>query len=134
MKEHAFRLERGNDLLLSIENYVSDNNIKAGVILSGVGCLYKATIRDAGGVDIVTLNKDVEIVSITGTLSQDGCHLHISFSDKDLKTYGGHLVKGCLVNTTAEVCMFEFEDYKFKRKFDDKTGYSELSVERLSSK
>ena len=49
MKTYAFRLQKGEDLKLSIENYVIENNIEAGVILSAVGCLYKAVIRDAEG-------------------------------------------------------------------------------------
>lgn len=128
MKEHAFRLARGNDLKKSIEKYVVDNNIKAGVILSGVGCLYQAIIRDASGVNCKTLNKDVEIVSMTGTLSVDGCHLHISVSDEDLATYGGHLKDGCLVNTTAEIVLLELDSYVFERIPDEITGYKELNV------
>ena len=130
MKQHAFRLKRGTDLLLAIEEYVNKNNITAGTIVCCVGCLYKAVIRDAGGKDTVTLDMDVEIVSITGTLSPDGCHIHISVSDKDLKTYGGHLMPGCLVNTTAEIVLLELDDYSFKREMDNETGYKELVIEK----
>ena len=94
MKEHVFRLQKGDDLKLSIEKYVEEKNIRAGVIISCVGCLYKSVIRNAGGKESVQLDKDVEIVSITGTLSQDGCHIHVSLSDEELKTYGGHLKGG----------------------------------------
>ena len=128
MKEHAFRLKRGDDLLAFIESYVHKNQIKAGIIASCVGCLYKATIRNAGGKDTVTLDNDVEIVSITGTLSLEGCHIHISVSDKELITYGGHLMPGCLVNTTAECILFELDNYTFKREMDDETGYDELTI------
>lgn len=132
MKTHVFRLQKGDDLKKSIEKYVYENNIKAGAILSGVGCLYTAVIRNAGGVDSITLEKDVEIVSMTGTLSLDGCHIHISVSDEELKTYGGHLKEGCLVNTTAEIVIIEFENYIFRREMDNKTGYKELVVSEHS--
>lgn len=131
MKEHAFRLTRGNDLKLSIEKYCEDNKIQAGVILSCVGCLSEANIRNASGVKCIKIDKDIEIVSITGTVSQNGCHIHISVSDEELKTYGGHLKDGCIVNTTAEIVIIELSNYKFDRTMDENTGYKELTISEL---
>lgn len=131
MKEHVFRLTRGNDLKLSIEKYCEDNKIQAGAILSCVGCLSEAVIRNASGVKCIKIDKDIEIVSITGTVSQNGCHIHISVSDEELKTYGGHLKDGCIVNTTAEVVIIELGNYKFDRTMDENTGYKELTISEL---
>jgi len=130
MKEHAFRLVKGDDLKKSLEKYTIDNNIRSGVIISGVGCLYEAVIRDASGVSCVTLKQKLEIVSVTGTLSLDGCHIHIAVSDEQLKTYGGHLKYGCLVNTTAEIVILELDSYTFDRKMDEETGYKELFISK----
>ncbi len=130
MKEHAFRLTKGDDLKLQIEKYVKVNNIQAGVILTAVGCIYEAVIRNAGGVDTVQLKEKLEIVSITGSLSINGCHIHISVSDENLNTYGGHLKDGCLVNTTAEIVILELESYSFDRKMDNSTGYKEIVITR----
>ena len=134
MKEHAFRLQKGQDLKLELEKYVKYNKIKAGVIVSCVGCLYQAVIRNAGGKECIKLEKDVEIVSITGTFSIDGCHIHIAVSDEELNTYGGHLKDGCLINTTAEIVILELEDYTFSREMDEKTGYKELVVKKSIKK
>ena len=131
MKIHAFRLTKGMDLKKSIEDYVVDHNIKSGVILSGVGCVYKAVLRTADGVTVVTLDNHYEIVSVTGTLSVDGCHIHIRLSDTELNVIGGHLKDGCLVNVTAEIVLGEFEDFEFGREFDESTGYKELTIKRL---
>lgn len=128
MKEHAFRLQKGQDLKIELEKYVKENEIKAGVIVTCVGCLYEAVIRNAGGKECIKLDKKLEIVSITGTLSINGSHIHIAVSDEKLNTYGGHLKEGCLVNTTAEVVIFELEDYLFSREIDETTGYKELVV------
>jgi len=130
MKEHAFRLVKGDDLKKSLEKYTIDNNIRAGAVISGVGCLYEAVIRDASGVSCVTLKQKLEIVSLTGTLSLDGCHIHISVSDEQLKTYGGHLKDGCLINTTAEIVIFELDSYIFSREMDEGTGYKELFINK----
>lgn len=132
MKEHAFRLIRGQDLKISIEEYCEKNNIKSGVIVSGVGCLSEALVRNAGGIKCVKIDKDVEIVSITGTVSKNGCHIHISVSDEELKTYGGHLKDGCIVNTTAEIVILELQEYEFSREIDEDTGYKELVIKKIN--
>ena len=131
MKEHAFRLHKGQDLKLELEKYVKENEIKAGVIVSCVGCLYEAVIRNAGGKESIKLNKKLEIVSITGTFSIDGCHIHISVSDEELTNYGGHLKDGCIVNTTCEVVILELANYEFSRAMDDSTGYKELVIKEI---
>ena len=131
LKIHAFRLTKGMDLKKCIEDYVVEHKIKSGVILSGVGCLYKVVLRTADGVTVKTIDDHYEIVSVTGTLSMDGCHIHISLSDVDLNVIGGHLKDGCLVNVTAEIVLGEFEDYEFGRDFDESTGYKELTIKKI---
>lgn len=125
---HVFRLTKGQDLMVSINNYLQDNNIKAGILLSCVGCVYQLTIRLADGESQMSVSDNFEIVSVTGTLSQLDSHIHISFSGKDGTTIGGHLLVGCLVNTTAEICILELEDFNFERQFDENTGYKELVI------
>ena len=63
-----------------------------------------------------------------GTLSPKGVHIHISVSDENGNTIGGHLKNGCIVNTTAEVCLLVFDNIKFDREFDETTGYDELVI------
>lgn len=128
MKEHAFRLVKGDDLRGKIEQYATDNNIQAGVILSAVGCLDKANIRDASGVKCHILDKRLEICAITGTISVNDSHIHIVVSDDKLITYGGHLKNGCIVNTTVEVVILELSNYSFLRELDEKTGYEEIVI------
>ena len=128
MKPHAFRLTKGMDLLKSIKEYCAEHNIRAGIVLSGVGCVYRAKIRDAGGVEINEIDEDLEIVSICGTVSKNRCHLHVSFSKRDLSVVGGHLVEGCMVNTTCEVVLLEIENYIFEKEHDKSTGYDELKI------
>jgi len=128
LKIHAFRLLPGQDLKASLEQYVRDRQIKAGVILSGVGSLQRATLRLADE-SLKTFEQKFEIVSLTGTLSQDGCHLHISLADSQGQVVGGHLKGGCLIYTTAEMVIGEISDVTFKRRPDQDTGFNELVVE-----
>lgn len=124
---HCFRLTKGMDLKNEIEKYVKNNQI-SGVVLCSVGCLSNLNIRLADGESILEKEGMFEIVSTTGTLSKDGVHIHISVSDEFGNTIGGHLKDGCIVNTTAEVVLNVFDNIKFERKFDDKTGYNELVI------
>lgn len=128
MKTHVFRLTKNMDLLHSLKKYCEESNIAAGTIASSVGCVHKATIRNAGGVEIIELNEDLEIISLNGTISKNRCHLHAAFAKKDLSVIGGHLCEGCLVNTTCELVLLELDDYTFMEEFDQNTGYDELKI------
>lgn len=44
--------------------------------------------------DIRTMNDEYEIISLVGTVSVNGSHLHLSFSDKNGDVMGGHLKEG----------------------------------------
>ena len=125
---HCFRLTYGQDLYESIRTYADDRHIAAAVVLSAVGCVYRWELRDASGVNIRSGEEHAEIVSLMGTVSEHGCHLHASFSREDLSTFGGHLRPGCLVNTTAEIVLQELEGIAFTREPDEKTGYDELVI------
>ena len=126
MKTHSVRLRRGSDLLRSIESLAQEKKIKAGVVLSGVGCVTKARIRDASGVTIRDINVPCEIVSLDGTVSEKRCHLHLSLAREDLSVIGGHLVEGCIINTTCELVIGELSDVAIDVAFDPETGYDEL--------
>ena len=128
MKEHVFRLHRGCDLYESIRSYCLEHHIQAGYVAACVGCVTKATIRSADGATIHTLEERLEIVSLTGTISEKRCHLHISFSREDLSVVGGHLMPGCRINTTAEVVLCELDAFSFGKVFDPETGYNELEI------
>ncbi|MBQ2232555.1 MAG: DNA-binding protein [Erysipelotrichaceae bacterium] len=105
MKELAVRLKKGADLKASIEEICLKNEVSCAVILSGVGCLYKAQIRLAGATEVLEFKEDLEIVSLTGTIAAGKSHIHISLADEKGKVYGGHLKNGCLVNTTCELVL-----------------------------
>ena len=127
---YCFRLTKGMDLKKEIEKYVISNKV-SGVILCAVGCLSKLTIRLADGESVLEKEGMFEIVSVTGTLSEDGLHIHISVSDEAGNTIGGHLKDGCIVNTTSEVVLDIFDDIKFTREYDEKTGYKELVITNI---
>ena len=103
-----------------------EKNIKSGFVASGVGCISKGRIRDASGVTIRDINEDCEIVSLNGTVSAQRCHVHIALSKEDMSTIGGHLCKGCIINTTCELIIVEIPEVFIDIEDDPKTGYDEL--------
>lgn len=126
MTVHSVRLHRGADLLLSIKALAQEKQIKVGVVLSAVGCVLQARLRDASGVNIRDIGEHCEIVSLNGTVSEKRCHLHLALSKEDLSTVGGHMVEGCIVNTTCELIIAELPGQQMEVEFDEETGYKEL--------
>ena len=129
----ALRLRPGQDLRQQLEAFVKEKKIRAGFIITGVGSLRRASIRLADQPSAAAFDDKFEIVSLVGTLGQDGVHLHISISDKTGKTIGGHLVEGCLIYTTAEIVIGDASGLVFSREQDKETGYKELRIRRSQS-
>ncbi|HVN15744.1 MAG TPA: PPC domain-containing DNA-binding protein [Anaerolineales bacterium] len=129
MKAYTFRLKPNQDLFDSIESFVAEKQIKAGCVLCSVGSFTHATLRLANREFYNEYDGRFEIVSLTGTVSTNGSHLHISISDGDGVTIGGHLVSGCKIYTTAEIVLAEFEDIVYKRELlPEDSGYEELVI------
>lgn len=126
MTLHSVRLHRGEDLLRSIKELARQKQIKAGVVLSAVGCVEQARLRDASGVTIQEVKEHCEIISLNGTVSAARCHLHLALSKEDLSTIGGHVKEGCIINTTCELVIAELPGQKIGVEFDEETGYDEL--------
>jgi predicted DNA-binding protein with PD1-like motif len=102
--------------------------------VSAVGSLNQAAIRFANQKEAASIPGKLEIVSLSGTLGKDGCHLHLSVSDSAGKTIGGHLMPGCEVYTTAEIVLAVLKDLSFERETDPTYGYRELKVKSRSKK
>jgi uncharacterized protein len=128
MKTFALRLKSDRDLKQSLKEFVNANKIQAGFILTAVGSLKQAKIRFADRSESNLFQEKFEILSLVGTLSSDGIHLHISLANRDGIALGGHLDDGCLIYTTAEIVIGENEKLVFTREIDEETGFKELKI------
>ena len=126
---YAFRLKPGQDLRLELEKFVKEKNITAGWVGTCVGSLTNYNIRFANQPNGSIGSGHFEIVSLVGTLSTNGSHIHISVSDSTGATIGGHLLQGCIVYTTAEIVIQTSSNFIFKREKDGSTPWEELKVE-----
>ncbi len=125
----AIRLQPGQDLRREIEQFAKRENLQAGFIATCVGSLDRTALRLANQKEVTTFSGYMEIVSLVGTLSPDGVHLHLSVADETGKMFGGHLVPGSRVYTTAELVLGEARELQFHRVIDPATTYHELTVE-----
>ena len=128
MRTIALRLRPGADLKAELLALAAREGLRAGWVLTCVGSLSQARLRLAGGTEHATWQGPFEIVALTGTLSQDGGHLHLAVADDQGRTVGGHLAEGCTVRTTAEVVVAADDRLVFAREHDPATGYEELVV------
>jgi predicted DNA-binding protein with PD1-like motif len=130
----ALRLAPGADLKRELASLVAADGLRAVFVAACVGSLVRARLRmpSAAGEDaaILALDEPMEIVSLSGTLSPDGAHLHMSLSRRDGQCVGGHVLDGCIIHTTAELVLGELTDLVFRRARDPQTGYHELRVVR----
>jgi predicted DNA-binding protein with PD1-like motif len=124
----ACRFTPGEDLRDAIERLAHDHHVEAGCILSAAGSLSAATLRLAGAQTFAKFSGAFEIVSLSGTVSPGGVHLHLAIAGADGKTTGGHLVHGCVVHTTVEIVMADMTGVRFVRLPDAATGYNELNI------
>lgn len=124
----AFRLKPGEDLRAGIEKIVRENEIKAGWVATCSGSLTDYAIRFANQPDASAGSGHFEIVSLTGTVSVNGSHMHLSISDSTGRTFGGHLTPGCKVYTTAEIVLMYTDKYTFTREKDGSTLWEELQI------
>jgi predicted DNA-binding protein with PD1-like motif len=118
---------KGEDILERLTGLAEKNRIFAGSF-TAIGTVEKATIgyfMGDGKYSSTSLQGPLEVVSCLGNVSwKEGhsfVHAHIVFSDREGKTYGGHLMPGTTVDATFEVTLLAYEDMTLFRKQDPRT-------------
>ena len=132
MKIDTLRLLPNADLRIYLREWAVAQQLEAGFVLSANGSLRQAAIRFANQTESHILLEPLEILSLTGTISLYGLHLHILVADAQGQCYGGHLQPGCLIRTTAEIVIGSTPDLVFRRAVAPETGFLELEVDRLT--
>ena len=127
------RLHPGQDLRAAldqvlIEQALINAMLGAAFVLQGIGSLSVAQLRLAGAGHSTELRGDLEILTLAGTLSRDGSHLHMALADAQGRVMGGHVAPGCIVRTTAEILLALLPGRRFTRAPDPLTGYLELAI------
>jgi predicted DNA-binding protein with PD1-like motif len=122
------RLLPGVDLRRALEELVKANGAGSAFVLAGIGSLVDAKLRFANAAVETTLKGPYEILTLSGTLTPNGAHLHMTVSDDEGRVFGGHLTYGNEIRTTAEVLLAWTPDWALTRELDPRTGFDELVV------
>ncbi len=129
-KTHVIRLKPGQDLKKELQAFAEKNELDAAWIITCAGSLTRYHIRFANQQQGVVAEGHFEMVSLTGTLSRNGSHIHISVSDSTGHTTGGHLLEGNIIYTTAEIVIGSSDELVFKREKDGTTRWEELVIRK----
>lgn len=124
------RVPPGVDLRRALEEAAAGFAPEGCFVVSGIGSLQDAQLRLAARDAATRFDGPWEILSLAGTLTRDGAHLHIALSGAQGQVVGGHLVPGNRVRTTAEVLLCRPTGWVLGRGADAATGYDELQVRR----
>lgn len=140
----VMRLPPGSDLYRSIEEAARRYKIDSGLILGGAASLRNAVLRNLGKFPEFPITDDdrrffkleapLEMLSISGNISmQKGrtwihAHIVVSSGTEEGRCYGGHLVEGCEVLSTAEIALAKLAGIELLRLGDPETLGPELFV------
>lgn len=102
MRVRAVHLDAGADVRRSLED-LAQREHSPGFVLSVVGNMRQATFACPGRSGPTVLSGELEIITLQGTISPQGVHLHLSFSDGDCQVWGGHLEHGSLILKGADL-------------------------------
>jgi len=140
------RLKSGSDLLGALQEMVEDEGVEAVVILSGVGLLGEARLRNCKSLPeefpitdenrtYLSFSRPLEVLSMSGNVSMaEGSplvHAHVTLSyveGDEIGVVGGHLIEGCIVFGFAEVILMELEGVQMEKRFDEETRTLQLFV------
>lgn len=102
MRALPLHLEAGADIRHALEQLAREQQAE-GFVLSVVGNLRRACFACPGRDQPTVLEGELEIITLQGTLSPSGVHLHLSFSDADCQVWGGHLEEGSQILRGADL-------------------------------
>lgn len=132
VKTIVARLERGEDLYLSLARLVEEKGVRSGALqVIGAVSRGKVGVFENGKYEWLVHEGALEISSLTGNVAvKEGkpfVHAHAVFGDEKGTIISGHVGEGCIVDPTAEVHLIVFEG-EIGRRPDPQTGLWILDI------
>ena len=127
MQTLPLKLAPGSDLRLSLEELAQRDGI-SGFVLGVVGNLTKASFQCPGQAEPTVLEGDLEVITLNGTFSPEGVHLHLSLSDGACQVWGGHLEPGTIVQKGVDLLIGVLEQSEGSLKQQASTPRLEIAV------
>lgn len=129
----AIRLLPGEDPMAALRGLQRQTGAQAMALVTCVGSLTRAMIRHANRSDGTEYRGHYEITSLVGTIDEGAEHLHLTITDGEGRAFGGHLLPGSQVYTTAEIVVLVLDDLAFGRAPCPYSGYDELVVKKITA-
>ena len=127
------RLDQGEDLFATLGDFAARQEIRAAVVVSGIGMLRDFAVGYWNGAQYV--RKDFaephELIGLHGSIAEaDGpsVHLHAALAGADHQLVGGHLMQAT-VWVLNEVLIETFPERTFARPIDETLGLRKLDLE-----
>ena len=129
--KYVLRLDKGEEIVESIKLFCKKENVIFGSI-NGIGATNDITVglflTEKKQYESNNFKGDFEIAPLVGNITtMNGelyLHIHVNFSDKENKSYGGHL-NSAIVSATMEIVIDVF-DGTIDREFDEEIGLNLL--------
>lgn len=126
------RLDPGDEVVTSLKAVCQAENVRLGVIASGLGAVSSATVGlfepDTKKYHSSELRKPLEITALAGNITtmkgEVYLHPHATLADIEHNAFGGHL-NAAIVSCTAEIVIEAYEG-ELDREFDEKIGLNLL--------
>ena len=125
------RLQPGVDLRRAVEALGRQHFPEGGFVACGIGSLIDPRLRLAGDEGLTPYVGAFEILTLSGSVTPDGAHLHISIAAASGQVFGGHVPYGNEVRTTVKLLVLAPSGWALRRELDPLTGFAELAVQPI---
>ena len=125
-KVHVLRIDAGEYLLESIEEFIKAKNINNAVVISAIGTLDYCVMHMVTTTGFPPQeyfrkwdDEPLEISSIDGIIADGSAHFHMTVSDEKIAC-AGHLEPGCRILYLCEVVIAEMDGFNFRREKNER--------------
>ena len=115
------RIDPGEDILISLKNFIKENDIKQGMVVMGYGTLAKVNMHWVCNNQWPPSNNyhewegGIEIMGMNGMIVDGKPHIHFTASTV-AGGFGGHMEEGCICYVLCEVGILELEGAHMTRE------------------
>ena len=120
-KIHILRVDPGEDVLTSVQTFLTESGVSQAVVLGGYGTLAEHHLhwvknnripaQDIHG----TGEGGIEILAMNGLVVDGEPHIHVTLSTT-AGAYGGHLEPDCIAYVLCEIFFAELEGPALRRE------------------
>jgi len=118
---HILRIDPGEDVAVSVKQFLADSKLRQAVIVGGYGTLTEHHLRWVMHNKLPVENTyargegGIEILSMNGLVVEGEPHIHMTLSTPE-GAYGGHLLEGCVSYLLCEIMFAEVEGATLTRE------------------